>query len=306
MTIPITFRFREAVAMVSLLSFLTPAIALAAPSIGSITPNSHLIAGVSITLSASVSSAVPIQSCNLYIDSEDKGAMTVSGGTASKANTFPYARVYTAFVFCRDTSNGIASGPNTSINVTQGPTAPSSPPLSGGTGSPPPEKPVEPAPEEPEGLAAGSLVTLACPEDAAPDHICKAVYYFGADERRHGFPNSKIYFTWYESFDSVVTVESAELAAIPLGLNVTYRPGVKLVKFETLHAVYAVSKGGELRWIATEEIASALYGNDWNTKVDDIPDVFFTNYTFGEPIESANDYSIVAEMEAASTIDDSL
>ncbi len=292
-----------------LFSFLSPFAALAAPSIGSVSPSSNLTAGAPTALSVSVNSSVAIQSCNLYIDSADVGAMTVSGNTASKSYTFPFARVYTAFVFCRDINNGIASGPNTSINVTQGQSSPSSPPLSGGEEEP--GEPVETpqAPEEPEApmsVAVGSLVTLPCPEGADVNDSCKAVYYVGADGKRHAFPNAKTYFTWYDDFDDVQTVTAEELSELPLGANVTYRPGVRMVKFRTLNDVYAVGIGGVLRWISTEEIAVSLYGEDWNTKIDDISDSFFTNYDFGEPIESGDAYDAMAETAEAEMIDDSL
>lgn len=115
-----------------------------------------------------------------------------------------------------------------------------------------------------------------------------AVYYCGADGRRYAFPNDRIYFTWYTDFKSVTTVSDEVLASISLGGLVTYRPGVKMVKIESLPNVYAVEKGGILRWIKTPAIAASLYGTTWNKKVDDISDAFFGSYKFGDPIEAAN------------------
>jgi hypothetical protein len=114
-----------------------------------------------------------------------------------------------------------------------------------------------------------------------------AVYYCGADGKRHAFPNDRIYFTWYVDFKNVKTITEAELAAVPLGKNVTYRPGIKMVKIESLPNVYAIEKGGTLRWIKSPDIATSMYGTTWNKKVDDISDAFFTNYTMGEDITSA-------------------
>lgn len=288
--------------LVSIIAALAyPAAALAKPSIGTLWPNSGLSAGSAVTLTASVSASGLIQSCNLYVDSEDKGAMTVAGGQASLVYAFPYARVYTAFVFCRETSGEIASGPNTSIFVTEGAAQPPVPPLSGGHEAPP-ASPAEPEPT-PTSTASGRLVKLECPEGAAPDHACTAVYYVGADGKRHAFPNAKTYFTWYENFDAVETITSDDLAAISLGLNVTYRPGSRMVKFQTLNFVYAVAAGGILRWVESEGAAAALYGSDWNTKVDDIPDTFFTDYFLGDSIMTADDFSAAAELEAAVDID---
>ena len=121
----------------------------------------------------------------------------------------------------------------------------------------------------------GSLIKLVCPPIAvSADHPCKAVYYYARDGKRHAFPNERVYFTWYVDFRGVTEIPATALAAIPLGRNVTYRPGVRLVKFLTLNRVYAVEKGGVLRWITSETLVRALYGLNWNRNVDDIEDVF--------------------------------
>ncbi len=113
-----------------------------------------------------------------------------------------------------------------------------------------------------------------------------AVYYCGADGRRYLFPNNKTYFTWYANFTGVLTITSAQLSAIPFGGNVTFRPGVKMVKMQTDPKVYAVGQGGVLRWVKSDETAVALYGADWAKKIDDVPEAFFTNYVIGEPVLS--------------------
>lgn len=137
----------------------------------------------------------------------------------------------------------------------------------------------------------GSLIKLNCPIAAVTDHPCKAVYYYGADNKRHAYPNAKTYFTWYPDFSGVKPVSSETMASIPLGTNVTYHHGVKLVKITTDTKVYAVAEGGVLRWVTSEALAIALYGTNWNTKVDDIPDAFFTNYSIGADITKTSDYS---------------
>lgn len=152
----------------------------------------------------------------------------------------------------------------------------------------------------------GSLVKLACPANAGVNDPCKAVYYYGSDGKRHAFPNDKVYFSWYADFSGVQTVSSSFLASLPLGTNVTYRPGAKLVKFTTDDKTYAVGLGGTLRWITTEQAASSLYGSAWNTKVDDISDAFFANYRFGADVASAADFSTAEEMKYAAAIDDDL
>ncbi|TAL19646.1 hypothetical protein EPN90_02900 [Patescibacteria group bacterium] len=129
-----------------------------------------------------------------------------------------------------------------------------------------------------------------------------AVYYYGQNGKRFVFPNSKTYFTWYSNFSTVKIITADELAAIPLGGNVTYRPGFKLVKITTDPKVYAVSAYGTLRWVKTEEVAQSLHGTDWNKKIDDIPDAFFVNYAAGADIATTSDFSPTGELAAVGDI----
>lgn len=149
---------------------------------------------------------------------------------------------------------------------------------------------------EGSGIAAGSLIKGALP----------AVYYYSADGKRYVFPNEKTYRTWYRDFTGVRIVDGAKLAGVPIGGNVTYRPGMRLVKVVSDPKVYAVARGGALRHIVTEAIAADLYGARWAQAVEDIPDAFFTNYTVGEPIPTAAAYKPNAELASAPTIDDDL
>lgn len=140
--------------------------------------------------------------------------------------------------------------------------------------------------------AAGSLIKGSLP----------AVYYLGSDNKRYVFPNEKTYKTWYADFSTVVTVTDVELASVAIGGNATYRPGVKMVKITTDPKVYAVGAGGTLRHLATEAVASALYGASWAGMVEDVPDAFFVNYTLGAAINAAADWSPAAATTAASNI----
>ncbi|MFH1822095.1 MAG: fibronectin type III domain-containing protein [Patescibacteria group bacterium] len=129
-----------------------------------------------------------------------------------------------------------------------------------------------------------------------------SIYYLGNDCKRYVFPNEKTYSTWYSDFSNIKNLTSTEIISLSLGGNITYRPGVKMVKITTDPKVYAVEKNGVLRWIKTETIARELYGDDWNKKIDDIPDAFFVNYTIGNPIESAGGYDKEAAKAGSQTI----
>ena len=125
-------------------------------------------------------------------------------------------------------------------------------------------------------LNAGDLVKASGP----------AVYFYANDGKRYVFPNEKTYFSWFNDFSSVVTITDAELAAIQIGGNVTIRPGTKLVKITTDPKTYAVTNCGTLHWIESEAIAKALYGDAWATRVVDVPDSFFVNYTIGSSVST--------------------
>ena len=156
-----------------------------------------------------------------------------------------------------------------------------------------------------EGEAAvSSLIKLACDEGTDANDPCKAVYYYADDGKRHAFPNEQVFFTWFDDFDSVVEVSREFMSSLTLGANVTYHPGTKMVKFVTVPTVYAVEAQGVLRAIASEDVAASMYGEDWNTKIDDISDAFFGNYTFGESIESAQDFWVGSVMMSVESLDE--
>jgi hypothetical protein len=128
--------------------------------------------------------------------------------------------------------------------------------------------------------AAGSLVKASNP----------AVYFYAADGKRYVFPDEKTYFSWYADFSGVINISDAELAAMPIGGNVRYRPGTRLIKITTDPKVYAVGANGALRWLTDETIARTLYGADWAKQVNDLSDAFFINYPQGSAITNAADY----------------
>jgi hypothetical protein len=123
------------------------------------------------------------------------------------------------------------------------------------------------------------------------------VYWYANDGKRYVFPNIKTYYTWFSSddFARVHVMTDAELGTIPLGGNVTYRGGAKLVKITTDPKVYAVSRYGVLRWVPSEDIVRQLYGASWAQYVEDIPDAFFINYVVGAPISQTSDFNVSTE-----------
>jgi plastocyanin len=140
------------------------------------------------------------------------------------------------------------------------------------------------------------------PGDLVRGETFSAVYYYGSDGFRYVFPNTKTYDTWYSNFDSVKFITDAQLGQLQIGGNVTYKPGVRMIKIDTDPRTYAVAANGVLRHVASESAASGLYGSAWNTHIDDVPDAFFTNYSIGDAVNSTADYDKSAIMSAASSI----
>jgi hypothetical protein len=130
-----------------------------------------------------------------------------------------------------------------------------------------------------------------------------AVYYFGADNKRHAFSSGTIYFSYYPDFSPVKTISTAQMAGMDIGKNVKIRPGTWLIKITTDPKVYAVSDGGILRWISSESIANALYGANWNTKIIDIDAGFFGDYTIGTPVTTnVHPNGVIMNYDGASTV----
>ncbi|MBI4138919.1 hypothetical protein HY479_02095 [Candidatus Uhrbacteria bacterium] len=116
-----------------------------------------------------------------------------------------------------------------------------------------------------------------------------SVYYLWGG-KRYAFPNEKIFFSWYPDFSSVTIVSSTELSGAVLSANVPYKPGRRLIKITSSPTVYAVGGCAVLHPLGSESVAQDLFGVEWNTLVDDLPDSFFSNYTVGAPIQTPSDF----------------
>lgn len=150
-------------------------------------------------------------------------------------------------------------------------------------------------------LSVGDLIKIPDDNDAStqPD---SAVYYYASNGKRYVFPNEKVYLSWYPDFGTVKSIPIDQMSLIPIGGNITYRPGAKMVKFQTDTKTYLPTKGGILRWVQTEETARGYFGNNWNQHVDDISEAFYVNYKFGEPIGSPLDLSLPIVQSSVNSI----
>ncbi|MFA6322171.1 MAG: hypothetical protein WCX71_01690 [Candidatus Buchananbacteria bacterium] len=139
-----------------------------------------------------------------------------------------------------------------------------------------------------------SFVTGAKSSQAAWELIksdnASTVYYLDSHNIRHPFSDTQTFSSWYGNDKSkIVKISEELLEKYSLGKNVTMRPGSYLIKAQTSPTVYAVEQGGVIRPISDEGIAKEIFGINWNQRVVDVPDVFFSNYTLGKPISQEND-----------------
>lgn len=139
------------------------------------------------------------------------------------------------------------------------------------------------------GLVGMPSVARAADDYANGDLIkgSLSTVYYVYDDERFTFPSEGVFYTWYEDFDDVMEVSDSALAAIPLAGNIVVRPGTWMIKVQSDPKTYVVNRGGELHWVETEEVATDLFGEDWNMWIMDVADVFFTDYEAGVSMTEA-------------------
>ena len=125
-----------------------------------------------------------------------------------------------------------------------------------------------------------------------------AVYYLAADGKRYVFPTEQTYFSWYSDFSGVLIVSQSEFENYTPGANVTMRPGTKLIQEVSMETpwkvlsskVYAIEPGGKKIAIPDADTAVALYGANWESKIQGIPSAFITSYTDSGKTATATAY----------------
>lgn len=223
--------------------------------------------------------------------------MTTSSIAETNGGYNPYTITANGNVtYLTTTTNATLNGPYTIFQLIMSPVPPPAPPASGGGGLPSIDPrtgtyyPVNTPATTPMLLDANThkLIKLFDDGDTKTQHD-STVYYIGADGKRHAFPNPNVYGSWYCDFSQIVTVSASELAKYQLGRNITYRSGLRLVKFPTNPHVYVVQAGRTLRPIKDEATATNLFGTNWSKLVSDIQDTFYNDYVFGEEVTTMTD-----------------
>jgi len=240
------------------------------PEVQSLLPN-YATAGIPVRMHVDVEDDIGIESCTYYPFNADSVPMEIGDGEAYVMYTYEVAGTRTAYALCKDVAGNFAVTDIVTITVYPGY---------------PPAESAEP----------GTLIKMECPPDVYVNDPCTTVYYYSYDGKRHPFTNEKSYFSWFADYSTLDIVSNGFMAALPLGENVTYKPGYKMVKFPTDNRVFLVSRGAELRPVASEDVASLFYGAAWNQYIDDISDAFYGDYTVTDTVYGLEDYD--PEVEA--------
>lgn len=128
-------------------------------------------------------------------------------------------------------------------------------------------------------------------------------FYLARNGKRYVFPDeTKTYDTWKSVLPPIDKVTEDELESYPLGGNVWYRPGTRLIQIQSDSRIYAVAHGGFVRAL-NEGTAQQIFGKDWKSLLDTLQDYYFANYNMGEPILSPQQYSVQAELGGSQTIE---
>ncbi len=114
-----------------------------------------------------------------------------------------------------------------------------------------------------------------------------AVYLLTSDLKSLDFPNADVYKTWYEDYSGVVTISPACGEAYPYGGSVTYRPGSRLVKVTSFPTVYLILPGNKRAKLANGDVATALYGSNWGSKLRDLPSYWMSGYADAPEVTEA-------------------
>ena len=132
--------------------------------------------------------------------------------------------------------------------------------------------------------SAQAMSTLSCDLALEPGSVVKkadtsALYLVGQDKTLHVFMHQNIYNSWFNDFTPVEVIADHCFGEVEIGNPVSYRPGAVMVKNTISPSVYIVLPDYRLKKVANETVARELFGSDWNTRIVDVPDFFFSYHS---------------------------
>lgn len=133
------------------------------------------------------------------------------------------------------------------------------------------------------GAVSATDVPLDC-TDNRPGDLIKfengtAVYLYTAQDTIRPFAGESAFLTWYEDFSKVnVHLPDYCIDELRTGAPMLARPGTAPLKRPISNRVYANTSLGLVQ-IGSAEVAVALYGPNYETKIMDVPEYIWSNYT---------------------------
>ncbi len=253
------------------------------PSVSAV-PFSSVVGNSSTNVVITASGEAAVTGCWLMVNNTIVETMSNNGSTWSATYAFPTSSAKSngtidVAVKCTDGDNNWTTGANQVVTFSS---------------------------EVTTQAVAGDRIKTACSSYASVNDACHAVYYYGTDGKRHAFPGSDVYYTWYNNFDGVKTVSSSFMANLALGKNVTFHPGSVLVKFASSNDIYAISRGGVLHRYLNDSLVAADYGSNWNWYLRTVPDYYRSSYSAGSVIDQTSDYDAATARASVSSIDGNL
>jgi len=151
----------------------------------------------------------------------------------------------------------------------------------------PPPKPRARRLNSDQGLIVTPSTVLYCvPGSLIRTPTSSSVYYCGSDGKRYVFPNARTYATWYKDFSAVQIIHARKTCQHPARRERDLSSRRETGEDQTDPKVYAVRPqrhaplDGSVR-----HRREVLRHGQWAKSVEDVPDVFFTDYTVGNSRE---------------------
>ncbi|MBM5789736.1 hypothetical protein FJZ23_01450 [Candidatus Parcubacteria bacterium] len=119
----------------------------------------------------------------------------------------------------------------------------------------------------------------------------ESTVYLKSGDKMWRVTDEATYFTWFDSWDEVISVSSAALKVYREGHtdmgDAPFAAGTR-VKAVGNPRVYVVGSDGSLHWIISETVAHSVYGANWNKGIIHVRPERLWNYSLGVNVHSGD------------------
>lgn len=141
-----------------------------------------------------------------------------------------------------------------------------------------------------------TALDLGDPDVQAYKTYNSSTVYLMTDNEMWRVTSEKTYFTWFDSWQSVVSVSPQTLkvymdSRVDMG-DALYAQGTR-VKAVGNPKIYIVGSDGSLHWIVSETVADSIYGSQWNKDIIEVSTFELWNYSSGTNVNYKNDVQFI-------------